>query len=193
MPLQNTPVRRLLATSSTQNSWVLAAGRVLLSSLTSAMGRIGLGGTNNRLRTVEVVFFGTTTADQTFSYRVWRLKHNQPGNGNTRPVSGLLDLLYTGTATLGTATLVTADDLLSTGELLADGLTGVVASAATNPKGAGSILETAHGVGVQVFSPADNTPAKLVLPDCFDADEAVIEFNRGSSAASCNALVCAYA
>jgi hypothetical protein len=193
MGLANTPMQRLLASSSTQNSWVLAAGRTLLSSLTAGMGRIGLGGATNRLRTVEIVPFGTTAAAQTFSYRVWRLKHNNPGHGNGRPVSGFLDLLYTGTATLGTGTLVAGDDLLSTGELLVTTLTGAAASSSTSPKGAGAILEAAHNTGVQVLSPGDNTPAKMVIPDCFDADELVIEFNRGSSAATANALVFAYA
>jgi hypothetical protein len=125
------------------------------------------GGTRVVPTWLDIVPYGTTTADQTFKVRVvgWRKV------GTLWVPTTLLEF----TATLGTATGVSGATLGTT-YLFAD----TVGDPAT---GKGAI-----GVDCQPTSPADNTVASYMV-DTRGSAKVEILFDRNSSAASCNALV----
>jgi hypothetical protein len=191
MSLRGTPMQRLMATNSAVGAFALAAGRALFTSLPNF---IGMGTQKSRLRSLEILPFGTGNDNTTFAYRVWRVKFSDGATlgGSGRPVAVHLDLLGSGVATLSAASLATNDELATSPERLADTLTWAIATSSTTPKGLGDTLETVHGVDAAAYSPADDTPARLVIPDCFDADGIVFETDL-TGATGANALWCAYA
>lgn len=185
--LIGTGVSRILSTPSTVNAFTLTAGRALLSSLPSG-ALIGMGEPERRLRSLEILPLGTDAADETYSYRLWRYKFDAGSR-----TSGVLDLLCTGTVTLGTATGLTGDGLVATGELFADTVTVAEATTGTTPAGIGATLAASLSADFAAYSPANNTIARILVPDVADADLIVYDTALGGSAAGAAALVMAYA
>jgi hypothetical protein len=123
--------------------------------------------THGRYRGAMCMPVGEGAADDVVSYRLWLADAMALRAGPRNTISGRvsLALLGTGTFTLSTMTGAAGDpvtDLMR----YADTLTYVPATSETTPKGAGSmILAALTETEVQVYSPANNTPARLVIPD----------------------------
>lgn len=203
--------KRLLATNTTASASWITAGRYELTSADESFSkddwsdhlfRLGKYQGENRKRGVEITFFGVGAENATVTYRVWRVKYgfNPYTAYGIKPSDIDFDLICTGTATLGTCVL-TADETVTEAEgyavasestLIADTITVTLATTSTSPKGISALLGTT-GYGApdpSVYSPANNTPAKLLIPDMGGGD-LYLEIYVGT-ATSCNALVEAF-
>lgn len=134
-------------------------------------------------RGLKLQFFGVGAADTTFSAKVIGVDFTLGDvGGRTLPTDWVSTIWGTCANVLGTASVVgTALAVSSTG-VYADGLTWTAATACTN-------AEAAYGLGTTTaYSPADNTVGCLFIPN-FPFHGLIIDFNRGGSATSCNAVV----
>lgn len=167
----------------TQAAFVLAAGRVLRSSLENYRP-IKLGGLRGpRHRGVTIVPFGRGADNATFTYRLYGVRGTQLRDSVSAENQGLdvsLLLLLDGTITLSTLTGV-ATGLITTSDRMADTITPTKSAYLEH-------LETVFGQEVTVFSPADNTPAEIAIPDAFNFSDLVFETALGT-ATGANALV----
>lgn len=190
--------KRYLTTSSTQSGgFVLVAGRYAIQSVGDGLclsgGPGGVATTNHVIiemtveRALRLQFFGNAD-NATFSARIWVVKYED--NPGKSPAFCSIRFWGEVAVTCGSSTGATGATIVTTTEFIADTL-GVwgYSTIATTPKGPNELINTANGgtLSGQVFSPANNTEAILTLPEFFDHDGVVIEFNRGT-AASCNAL-----
>lgn len=152
---------------------------------------LGLGRPGaERKRGAEIVFFGTGAADATGSYRVLAANALALGPGNTKDAPGdvLLSLVAFGGFTLGTQAGAAGSVVLAA-ERFADTVTVTATSASTTPKGAGAARTAAFGgLDPSAYSPADNTVARLFIPELGAADELVVEV-FAPSAGTAGALV----
>lgn len=183
---------RYLGTSSTQGSFALAAGRTTTSPEVASTRRLVTLGP--AFRGLRLQFFGTGSDNTTFDYRVWIVRkglnsrpYHTPG---AAPGYGDWSLEYFGggTATLSTAVGAAASNVpVLSSERIADTLTWTVSTTATTPKGPGASIEASNGLGTSwVYSPADNTPAWLSIPDLDGAPYVLIEFDlTGATDANC--------
>ncbi len=164
------PFQKVRATNSTQTGSYAtradtttepAAGDNIIQ-----VGVVGIGPT-----WVELIFFGTTSADTTFKFRIYgvrRLALATSGSYTFVPI-------FEGVATLGTKTGVANGTVVAT-ELYADTVTAAA---------------TSYGVvnvSYRLISPADNTVARLLL-DTDGFEKVVVDFDRDGSAVSANALI----
>lgn len=177
-------------------SGTLVDGFVAASAWTAARASAGvvvlpLGAVNRgRKRGAEIVFIGTGAADSTASYRVLAANvvaasrvHGGQDNGDR-----VLSLVAFGGFTLGTQAGAAGSVVLAA-ERFADTVTVTAASASTTPKGAGAARTAAFGgLDPSAYSPADNTVARLFIPELGAADELVVEV-FAPSAGNVGALV----
>lgn len=189
--LVTTRIARYLGALTAKTAYTLSAGRVALSTLTTAHERpVSLGGVDNLLRGFEVQIIGTGADDSTINLKLWRVRRSASRVDGTQPVTASLELLGTAVATLSTATLASGDDLLASGETytamrIADTIvwtTGGIEAAMNVAVGSGGI--NASGV-------VANTPATLFVPDLGGADALLIEFDLGT-ATGADALISGY-
>ncbi len=173
-----TPQQRYLGQMTAKTAYTLAGGRVALTSLTTAHEKpIGMGGSINRQVAAEVQVIGTGADNATINFKLWAVHKSTPA-GNA-PATADLRLIASGTATLGTCTLASGDDLLRSGETASS--VRIADTISLTQTDYGAALATAMGSpGVQVSSPADNTPAVILVPDLGDADP-LIEFDLGTA------------
>lgn len=151
---------------------VTAAGPVAdVSAFNGSVARIpmtsGRGG--------RIFFLGQGAANDTYNYRL--LGCDRPIEGQ----SGFLTHVGSGVTTLGTGTGLNfpRGELLAD-DLIADTLTWVEANSGTSPKGVGDLIggaTPAYGLGqITAYSPADNTPAMLIIPH-FPFHELWVDFD----------------
>lgn len=173
--------RRYLATLSAQGAFSLAAGRQ--GEPASPLDIIPLG----EDRGLELTFYGTGAANDTFDYRVWIVKRATAGDLPHQLDDYDLQLYCHGTATLGTQTGVSAASLITDAQKVVDKLTVTKPTAATNPKGIGGAVVTAYGSPEPtVYSPDDNTEARLFIPDLGGAFGVIVEFDMtGATGGGC--------
>lgn len=179
--------RRYLNTGSNQSSATLAAGRV------ASIGAEYESATNYRLipiqsdggtrtRGVILGFMGVGDDNGTFNYRVWIARKGETitRDGN-RDIKTDYDLQYFGggAATLSTALGTSSNSVVRDTERIADTVTWTRGTSATTPKGVGVSVEATFGAGIAsaAYSPADNTPGYLYIPDVGSADALLVEFN----------------
>lgn len=189
-----------LASSSTQGSFTLTAGR---KAIANTSGVLHLSGNTshvlvplNGARGAAIQFFGTDAADETFDARIWAGTFAF-SSGQTSPLdaadkASFIDLNYIGAATsvtLSTAAGVSSSDLVPATSFIADAITWAAASDSTSPDGIQTVSETAYGLGAStVYSPGANVPATLLIPNLGAFAHAfLIEFDL-TGAASANAL-----
>lgn len=203
--------KRLLSTNGTQSATWMVAGRVAVGQLAAARSvataddyKFSLGKLQGegRQRGVEIVFFGAGADNTTVNYRVWRLKRGYNPYSSvfrTQPGDEMYDLVCTGTATLSAAQLTEDesvddedDQAIGRNYRIADTITVTLATTSTTPKGISASLGTT-GYGAPdptAYSPANDTPAFLLIPDMGGGD-LYLEIYVGT-ATSCNALVEAF-
>jgi len=182
--------RRYLQTNSPQTGFEITAGRKALNVgfEITATGILQLkGGTWSEhhemipldsYRGIEFEPFGTGADNSTFNYRMWLVVgHFASGTAQEFPkLSQLLDIELlcfvadTSTVTLSAAFGVGAagstDSQILTTERIGDGLTCTLATDATSPKGPATAFQNAYTLGdVTAYSPADDTPSRLIVPD----------------------------
>lgn len=198
---------RLLNTNGTRSATWVTPGRIAATQAAAIYGfsdpmayRVSLGKLKGegRRRGVEVTFFGVGADNATINYRAWRVKHGfNPYSAyfSSQPSEYDFDLICTGVATLGNVG-VGNDELdsldayfaIPVDNKIADTVTCVLATTGTTPKGISGILSAQYGApDPAAFSPANNTPGKLIIPDMGGGDlylEIYVD-----TATSCNALV----
>ena len=175
-PLEASGQVKYLSTNSTNSAFALTAGRTTAApsdmfSLGPAYGK--------RFRETEVTFFGSGSATQTFSYRVW-VVHRGFSSINGTQIDYEKSLYCSGTATLGsTAGVATSGGILTTDKMV-DTLTVTLEA-----YGASSTAGKA-GVSPQAYSPGSNGCARLFLPELGNASDIIIEFDMtGATSANC--------
>lgn len=170
------PQQRYLTTSSDATAFGITAGR---KAVTNSGGRLFLSGSSvHRIALLDGArggafqFFGTAD-NQTFSARLWVATFPMQNNfsiPNTDFSGALfcdLNLHSNLNVTLSAAAGVSASDIISTSELLADTLANVeIQTEATVPKGIGSDAQTAYGLGaIADYSPGGDVPATYIVPN----------------------------
>lgn len=198
---RSTGQRRHLATSSTQADFttltpVRANGRFAdYAGTLTPTGRpswklLRLDG----YRGVRLGFMGSGVDNNAFSYRIWtaafatRLDAAFPVFP-TGDIAGVqLRGFGFGVATLGSNAGASATDAVLNTELYADTLTFTLCTSGTVPPGPASVIATAYALGDPVvFSPADQTPAGLIIPDFGSGVDAILIEFALSSATGANA------
>lgn len=160
---------KYLSSNSTSSSFpATAAGRV--ATAPSNLYSTGAG-SGEKFRGLELTPFGAGSANQTFDYKVWVVKRGFSNFNGSTPADYDQQLWCSGTVTLGTkAGVATSGGPLST-DLLGDTITVTASAYATASVAAyGGLLPSAH-------SPADDTEARLFIPDLGDASDIFIEFD----------------
>ena len=181
------PADNVVATSA-----VLTAKRytsaTLVSALAGALAAIvpmGPAKQGTRLRGVEISFMGVGVDNDAGGFTIHQVKRGRVGEEN--PDDFELVPIYTGTFTL--STLMGAGSCAGTTERIADTITLAACTAATTPKGIGDVIESLYGpAAAVVYSPANNTPARLFIPDVGNGD-ILIELYRTAPTTSVNAVV----
>lgn len=125
---------------------------------------------------VHVYFGGAGDDNDAYNYRIWLVRSTYAADGKTQ--TGLeYEFFGSGTATMSTAAFIGGGGALGTGRI-ADTLTFTLATDATTPKGPATVLNTALGAASPAaYSPADNTPACLVIPHLGWPEGIIIEFD----------------
>lgn len=169
-----------LASNSTSASFpATTAGR---KTTPSGSTLFSLGpGYGVRHRGVEMTPFGAGSANQTFDYKVWVVKRGYASlNGAASDISQ--QLFCSGTVTLGaTAGVATSGGPKST-DLIGDTITVTLSAYGT------AVVAAYNGLSPSVFSPADDTEARLFIPELGDASDIFIEFDM-TGATSGNFMV----
>lgn len=188
--------RKMLATDSTQADFVsgtpLANG--YRSDVTNSSGTLIIASLANwpivllnGYAGAWITFLGDAN-NATYDYRLWQVMGSY-GSGKKLPgadpfsdLDGIeLSCVGYGAVTLGTAT--TAGAVLGTTYKVADTVTFTAATSATTPPGFMSQLATTYGQPTPAaYSPADNTVAKLFVPNFSQgALGFVLEFDLGTA------------
>lgn len=202
MSSRATGLRRYLATNSSQGDFStltppLANG--IFRNFGVSAGRFVSSVSANWIiepliehRGARFVFFGTNAQNLTFNYRLWVAEMVLPRTADElRPQledAEAIKLSSWGSGTVTLGTLEPASDNLPSGNLIADTLTFTLSTDATTPKGIGTARGLAYQLGdPQVYSPADNTVAELIVPDFGSGIAGVlVEFDlTGATGANC--------
>lgn len=171
--------RRMLFTSSTNPAFTINAGRSTTKPTDMFVLSSDISGT--RMRTVEATLFGTGSAGNTFDVKVWVVKigvstaTGEAEDWEQQP-------FCTFTATLGSTAGVGATGITS-GDKIVTTLSAPVMTAFGT-----AVLNAYQGIAPVVYSPGDNTPARLFLPELGNAYAVKFEFDI-ITATSANALV----
>lgn len=168
---------KVYATNSTSSAFSLSAGRTATRPTSGLLVFGNMLGA--RPRYIKAVFFGTGTATTTFDYKVWAVSVGVGANNTIEDYD--LQLLCSGTATLGTTTGVATTGITSS-DKICDTLT-----TATATYGA-AIVSAFGGVVPSAYSPGSNGEATLFIPECGNAYGLVFEFDM-TGATSGNVLV----
>lgn len=179
-------------TNGNASAFALAAGRFeTLTGAENAVNRIWtMEAKDGRLaRGLEIVFFGSGANNDSFDYRLWQVKcgKNKKSPENT---DHAIAYLGGGTATLSTKFGVSGG-VVSDSERIADTITWTRSTTSTSPRGPMEVIETAYGLSVlaAAYSPADDTPARLIIPDLGNAEGVILEFAVTANGLSANALL----
>lgn len=171
---------KYLSTNSTSSSFAATAnGRV--ATAPSNMHSVGAG-SGEKFRGLELTPFGSGSANQTFDYKVWVVKRGYPTfNGSTAADYDQF-LWCSGTVTLGAKAGVATSGGPTSSDLLGDTIT-------VTPSAYCSASVSAYGgIAPSAYSPADDTEARLFIPDVGDASDIFIEFDM-TGATSGNFMV----
>ena len=148
---------------------------------TAPSDMLEVGNSTDRMRGVEVMFFGTGADNSTATYQISVLERTNSVNASGIPDDYLERIYCSGSITLSTTTGVAAKGATSSFRI-ADTVTCTPSSYATS-------VCTAYGSVVPfAFSPADNTEARVFIPDLGNARWIKIYFRNGTTT-SMNAFV----
>lgn len=154
--------------NSVQGSFGLAAGRRNLATLggpTSYTRPMGI----MPHRGLDLSFMGTGAENSGYSFRIWQVFTEVDANGQPTKF-GELVLFGSGVATLSATSGPSGSVVCGAADVLADTITWAASAA-------GAKYEAAYGsTGSLAYSPADDTPAHLLIPDLGNADAYIIEF-----------------
>lgn len=181
--LQSSLQTRLLTTSRTAGGALITAKRWTWTTLATALSsteaeakalHVALGQPINggkRQRGVELSFFGSGADNATMTCRVWQLKWGNSLAAN--PPVAEFELAYLGSvaATLSTLVGASTSAVVSSTERIADTLVWTPGTASSTPKGISDAIESVYqSTASVVYNPADNTPARLFIPECGNGD-----------------------
>ena len=159
----NAGERRARAANATSDAFAHTEGFYTKAAV-SAYGLIETGERSpdeSLLNAARIRFFGDGADNSTFDYRIWAWTPSK-----TNPSVGYTTLIGFGTATLSTLLgSSSANSVVGAAEEVADTLTFTVATDATTPKGPWSKILASLGGSADVYSPANNTSAMLLLPE----------------------------
>lgn len=157
---------------STSTAFTLSAGgRQIDTAITGVLKPLPINGGQG----AQIEFWGTGAEDATFDYRIWVVDFPTLKTGQLDAAGNMIqcrdkDLQYFGG---GTATLsayaglgsTAVPSIVSTSERAADTVTFTIGADGTTPKGIGDLILAAYdSPSVQVYSPANDTPGRLIVP-----------------------------
>lgn len=183
---------RYLTTSSTQTSYqVAAAGRA--ASLTAALGYFPLGQEQGeKFLNIEISPFGEGADNATFNMRVYLVETGYIADGLNNldfELVPVIDCVVTLSTALSVSNATVGNDATGSDDRLADTVTITYLTAATSPAGVSAMLQSVYGSPApQAYSPANNTPARIYIPDCGGAAGVLIDFDL-VTATSANCLI----
>lgn len=185
----STDYRKANTANSNQTAFAITEGVQFYSTLASTYTVNSLGGRNaDRKRGLRIVFYGAGDDNDTATFKLWVLREVGP-RGSGSPTSMLCQLYGFGTITLSTAVGDASAEVLAT-ERFADTISWTVATTSSTYHGIGATVESCFGGYSAAYSPADNKPGCLIIPDLGNEGWYILEFNNASDA-NCrpNALV----
>lgn len=178
---------RVLSSDSTATAFALAAGRKLASDIAGKVFPMRRSNGSLRARGYQIQIVGTGADNSTGSFRLWRVNYGPSGYDAELTLQASCTFTLSAAVGLGTDS---AKNLVLASERYADTLAYTVATAATTPKGIGDLIVTATGAAAaQVFSPTNDTPALIIVPDAGDCDAILPEVILGSAWGSANAIM----
>lgn len=139
-----------------------------------------------------VTFFGVGADGDTFTCQIWGRVDTSSNGGNIGdPVTPYL-LQYIGLATCTLSTMVglTGSTTIPVGSRLVDTIGWAPATSSSTPSGNYSDMCTALGIPSAggASSPANNTPATLILPILGEAVTLVFDFKKAGTTTGMNAI-----
>lgn len=157
-----------------------ANGRVALSTIEGGMyipmGALATINSNEhspRFRGLELEIASSAAANQTGACKVWLFT---PSGADreiaSKPTDGTVILLGTLSYTIGAATGIASSPSVTDSFRFADTMAWVAATDGTSPKGISSQIDAVYGASVPAdeYSPADDTIARLFVPDVGNCD-----------------------
>lgn len=197
--LISSPQTRLLTTNRTTSAAAITAGRYTWATLATLLStteaivqslRIAMGpnGDGVRRRGVEVQIIGTGANNVTGTCRVWQLKWGKSSTDNPPVIEFELAYLGSIAATLSAAVGASDSAVVKTTERIADTLVWTQGTASTSPKGIADVLDSIYqATAAAAYSPANDTPGRMFLPECGNGD-ILLEPYTGGSATDINAV-----
>ena len=140
-------------------------------------------------QTAVITFYGKGADNDTFSCQIW--SRSGIGIKAAGGDDGAYMLQYVGlaTVTLSTITGIAGSSVITTAYRIADTITWTPATTATTPSGNFTDLAGALGTLTgTASSPANNTPATLILPILGEGQELVFDFDLTGTSTAANAL-----
>jgi hypothetical protein len=136
------------------------------------------------------------TVDTASNYRIWTVSPafaasaKIPSPALDGLVAGEISGYCTGTFTSSTC-VGSATDIVTAYERVADAITFTLCTSGSTPSGKASAYETGYSLGsASVYSPGDNTPAELIIPDFGDGVFGfIIEFDAVAGTTANNAII----
>ena len=170
--------RLILAAASAVGTFTLSAGRIAIATLRAGASHWSFH-ESGRFRGCNLRFWANAN-DKTATVRVWRVSKGISSNGGE--VDAELEYLGSIAATSGNINGVAGGNA-GASDYLCDTLDFTPSSSSTSPKGPFSTEQTALALG-EAFehSPADNTPAKVTIPNIGSAIGLVFELCLGNGA-----------
>lgn len=178
---------RVCKTNVTATAFALAAGRVLASDINDRVFSMRRSNGGIMARGYQFQVIGSGADNSTGSYRQWRVQYG-PSKYDAE-----LTLQSTGTFALSAAVGVGTEagkNLVLLAERYADTLANTVATNGTTPKGIGDLIVTATGAAAaQVYTPQNDTPGMVIVPDAGDCDAILPELILGSAWGYANCIM----
>jgi len=171
----------LSKTIAATSTYTLSAnGRVSLATLEAGtyipMGALATNAANEgglRYRGVEIELASSAADNATGSMRVYLFTPSSADRETgARPTDGTAILLGTCAYTVGSGTGIASSTTVTNSYRMIDTMAWTAATTATTPKGISTQVDAVYGANVsaQAYSPADNTVARLFIPDTGNCD-----------------------
>lgn len=189
-PIRTVPFRRGMPTSVSSGTYAIAANGFYTRAqlLALAIPKIENGNTLNDvhcMRAVKAMFMGTAADNSVhnwIAYGAWKISGTSPDD----------EVYFVGALAVGTFTLSSMVGLsdkcaIKTTERVADTITAsACANSGTAPVGPGDwATRYMNGVSVQLYSPADNTPAILGLAELGNPQMVLMDLDAASGTICC--------
>lgn len=136
-----------------------------------------------------ITFYGKGVDNDVFTCRIWSRASIGTKAAGGDDAAYMLQYVGLATVTLSSMTGLSTSSVITASHLIADTITWVPATIGTTPSGNFTDVATALGTLTgTASSPANNTPATLILPILGEAQELVFDFNAAGTVTAMNAI-----